>query len=128
MHNCKCIFLLLNLVKIKLKQVKFIQGTWYLKLFPAPNFSIWNQKSTFHMYSSCYHYCTTSFNKSWTQVLRGFTSCLPCAGNMQWWEFPTIVPAWNRIYQLLLVNHSAKTIDHHHQQIYHLDTERKLTV
>ena len=34
---------------------------------------------------SGYHYCTTSFNKAWTQVLRRFKSCLWCVGDLRWW-------------------------------------------
>ena len=30
---------------------------------------------------SSYHYCTTSFNKAWTQVLCGFKSCSQCVGD-----------------------------------------------
>ena len=34
---------------------------------------------------SGYHYCTTSFNKAWTQVLRRFKSCSPRVGDSRWW-------------------------------------------
>ena len=64
---------------------------------------------------SGYNYCTTSFNKVWTQVLRGFKSCLRRVRDLRWWESLTVVPAGNKSQRLSLVNHSAKTI--HHQFI-----------
>ena len=33
----------------------------------------------------CYHYCATSFNDDWTQVLRMFSSCLRHVGDLRWW-------------------------------------------
>ena len=40
-----------------------------------------------------YHYCTTSFNKPWIQVLRTFKSCWQRVGESRWWESLTVVPA-----------------------------------
>ena len=33
---------------------------------------------------SCYHYCTTSFNKVWTQILRRFKPCSQRVGDLRW--------------------------------------------
>ena len=38
------------------------------------------------------HYCTTSFNKVRTQVLRRFKSCSQHVGDSQWWGSLTMVP------------------------------------
>ena len=62
-----------------------------------------------------YHYCTTSFNKAWTQVLRNFKSCSRCIRDSQWWESLTMIPAENKVKRLSSVNHTKKTIHHHHQ-------------
>ena len=43
-----------------------------------------------------YHYCTTSFNKVWTQILRRFKPCSRRVGDLRWWESLTIVPAGNK--------------------------------
>ena len=64
---------------------------------------------------SGYHYCTTSFNQAWTQVLRRFKPCWQRVGDSRWWGSLTMVPAGNKAKRLSSVNHSAKTIDHHHQ-------------
>ena len=58
------------------------------------------------------HYCTTSFNKAWTQVLRRFKSCLRRVGDSRWWGSLTMVPAGNKAKRLSLVNHTTKTIHH----------------
>ena len=34
---------------------------------------------------SGYHYCTASFNNTWTQVLRRFKSCTLSVGDSWWW-------------------------------------------
>ena len=63
---------------------------------------------------SHYHYCTVSFNKVWTQVLRNFESCSWHVKVLQWWKPLTLVPAGKKAYRLSSVNHSHKTIHHHH--------------
>ena len=63
---------------------------------------------------SGYHYCTTSFNKSWTQVLRRFKSCLLRVGDSRWWGSLTMVLAGNKTKRLSSVRHTAETIHHHH--------------
>ena len=35
---------------------------------------------------SGYHYCITSFNQAWTQVLLRFKSCSRHVRNLRWWE------------------------------------------
>ena len=37
------------------------------------------------LWCSGYHYCTTSFNKAWTQVLRRFKPCSQRFGHSRWW-------------------------------------------
>ena len=66
---------------------------------------------------SGYHYFTTSFNEAWTQVLRRFKSCSQCVRDLLWWGSLTMVPAGNKTQCLLLVNHTTKTIRHHHKII-----------
>ena len=63
---------------------------------------------------SGYHYCTTSFNSAWTQVLRRFKPCLGRAGDSQWWGSLAMVPAGNKAKCFSSVNHTTKTIYHHH--------------
>ena len=72
-----------------------------------------------------YHYCTTSFNKAWTQVRRRFKSCSRHVGDLGWWGFLTMDPAGNNAKYLSLVNHTTKTIHHHHHH-YHHGTGRRL--
>ena len=63
---------------------------------------------------SGYRYCTTSFNKAWTQVLRRFKSCSRHVGDSWWWGSLTMVPAENKAKGLSSVNHTTKTIHCHH--------------
>ena len=63
---------------------------------------------------SGYHYCTTSFNKAWTLVLRKLKSCSRHVGDSRWWGSMTMVPAGNKAKHLSSVNHTTKTIHHHH--------------
>ena len=65
-----------------------------------------------------YHYCATSFNKAWTQVLRMFKFCSWHVGDSQWWGSMTMVPAGNKAKRLSLVNHTLKTIYHLHHHHY----------
>ena len=55
-----------------------------------------NSKDGLKMSSQCsiYHYCTTSFNRAWTQVLRRFKSCLWCAKGLPWSQ----VEIWHKIF------------------------------
>ena len=59
-----------------------------------------------------YHYCTTSFNEAWNQVLRRYKSWH--VGDLRWWEPLTMVPVRNGTKSLSPVNHSTKIIYHHH--------------
>ena len=60
------------------------------------------------------HYCTTSLNKAWNQVLRRFKPCSRRVGDSRWWGSLTVVPAGNKAKRLSSVNHTTKTIHHHH--------------
>ena len=52
-----------------------------------------------------YHYCTTSFNQVWTQVLHRFKFCPRHVGDSRWWESLTMI--------LSSVSHTTKTVHHH---------------
>ena len=71
------------------------------------------------LYCSGYRYCTTSFNKARTQVLRRFKSYSRRVGDSRWWGSLTVVPAGNKAYHLSSVNHTTKTIHHHHHHHHH---------
>ena len=91
----------------------------YMHSFPLP--SLGNEISTTNLsisspWCSGYHYCTTSFNEAWTQVLRRFKSCSRRVGDSQWWGSLTMVPAGNKAKCLSSVNHTTKTI---HQGLSH---------
>ena len=62
-----------------------------------------------------YHYCITSFNKAWTQVLRRFKSWSRCIGYSRWWGSLTMFPAGKKVIHLSSANHTTKTIHHDHQ-------------
>ena len=49
---------------------------------------------------SGYHYCTTSFNKAWTQVLRRLKSCSRRFGDSRWWGSLKIFLAGNNAKRL----------------------------
>ena len=57
---------------------------------------------------SGYHYCTTSFSKTWTEVLRRFKSCLQRIRDSCWWGSLRMVPAGNNAKRLSSVNHTTK--------------------
>ena len=59
---------------------------------------------------SAYHYCTSSFNKVWTEALRRFKSCLGRVGDSRWWGSLTMVPTGNKAEHFSSVNHTTKTI------------------
>ena len=62
------------------------------------------------LWCSGYRYCTTSFNKVWTQVLRRFNTWLQPVRDSRWWD----VWQWSwleiSLKCLLLVNPTTKTI------------------
>ena len=69
-------------------------------------------------FCSCYHYCTTSFNKAWTQALRRFKSCSLMSeirDGEDLWQWSEMLNA----FSLSSVNHTAKTIHHHHHHHHH---------
>ena len=59
---------------------------------------------------SGYHYCTNSFIKAWTQVLRRFKSCSWRIGYLRWWGSLTMVPDWNKAKRFSSVNHTTRTV------------------
>ena len=65
------------------------------------------------LWCSGYHYCITSFNKAWTQILRRFKPCSQRVGDSRWWGPLTVVSAGNKAECLSSVNHTTKT--NHHQ-------------
>ena len=70
----------------------------------------------FTTWCSGYHYCTTSFSKVWTQVLRRFSSCSRRVGDSQWWRSLTMAPAGNEAKCLSSVNHTTKKKKTIHRQ------------
>ena len=76
-----------------------------------------NMIFTFLMCGDLVHYCTTSFNKAWAQALHSFKPCLQHVRDLWWWGSLTVVPAGNKAKRLSSVNHTTKTIHHHHQPI-----------
>ena len=71
------------------------------------------------LWCSGYHYCTTSLNEAWTQVLHRFKSCSQRVKDSQWWRSLRIIQARNKAKCLSSVNHTAKTIHHHHHHPHH---------
>ena len=72
---------------------------------------------------SGHHYCTTSFSKAWFQVLRRFKSYLRRIVDSRWWGSLAMVLAGNKAKRLSPLNHTTKTINHHH----HLHLYPKVT-
>ena len=98
---------------INLQNVSFISNQ---KLFSMVcNFMFKQHHHIVAQWCSGYHYCTTSFNKTWTQVLCRFKPCSWHVLGSRWSGSLTMVPAGNKAKCLLSVNHNAKTIHHHHQ-------------
>ena len=63
---------------------------------------------------SGYHYCTTSFNWAWTQVLCRLKSSSQHVRDSRWWGSLKMVPAGNKAKCPLPVNHITKKFNHHH--------------
>ena len=59
-------------------------------------------------WGSGYHYCITSFNKAWTQVLYRFKSCSWHVGDLWWRVSLTMVLAGNKTKLLLQFNPTTK--------------------
>ena len=72
-----------------------------------------------------YPYCTTSFKKAWTQVLRRFISCSRRVRDLRWWGSLTMVPAGNKAKRLSSVNNTTKTNYHHHYPISYTNPGHK---
>ena len=66
---------------------------------------------------SGYYYCTTSFNKAWTRVLRRLKPCQRRVGDSRWWGSLTVVLAGNKTERFSSVNHTTKTIHHHQKKL-----------
>ena len=64
-----------------------------------------------------FHYCTTSFNKVWTQILRRFKSCSRRVANSRLWGSLTMVRLEIRRTRISSVNQTAKAIHPHHHII-----------
>ena len=102
----------LLLLKVRISYLSLNVG---LSLFPIMGKNL--NHITLAPWCSGYHYGTTSFNKSWTQVLPRLNSCLRLVGDLRWWESLRVVPAGNKAKRLSSVNHYIKTIHHHHPHI-----------
>ena len=76
---------------------------------------LWLKMDIRPLWCSGYHHGTTSYNKAWTQVLHRFNSCLQHVRDSQWWRSLTMVLAGYKPKCLSSVNHTPKTIHHHHQ-------------
>ena len=61
-----------------------------------------------HVWCSGYHYCTTSFNKARTQVLRRLKSCSRRVRDSRRWGSLAVVPGGNKAKCLSSVNHTTK--------------------
>ena len=71
------------------------------------------------LWCSAYHYCTTSFNYAWTQILRRFKPYAQRVGDSRWWGSLTMVPAGNKAKRLSSFNHTTKAIHQHHHHHHH---------
>ena len=120
-------------IRTPLKDCFCILKLWFLCFLLLHSFYVscelsyssinWSARSSKKIFSdtpwcSVYHYCTTSFNKAWTQVLRRYKSCSWRVRDTRWWGSLTMVPAENKSKHLLLVKHTTKTI-HHHRHLRH---------
>ena len=69
---------------------------------------IYLSQSFYHAFSrkatpwwSGYHYCLSSFNKAWTQVLSSFKPCSQRVTDLRWWESLSKVPVGNKVKRFL---------------------------
>ena len=117
----KLIFSLITFNLLLITFIWFLPTCTHLHVLGETSFiSISLQSSSYHVAPWCsgYHYCTTSFNKAWTQVLRRFKPCSRRVGDSRWWGSLTMVPAGNKANRLSSVNHTTETI--HHLHLHHL--------
>ena len=96
----------------------YANSTRFFVKFSISN-SIFNSISKSLVWKVSYHYCTTSFNYAWTQVLCRFKPCSRRVGDLRWWGSLTMVPAGNKANHLSSVNHTTKTIHNHHHHHHH---------
>ena len=117
----KLIFSLITFNLLLITFIWFLPTCTHLHVLGETSFiSISLQSSSYHVAPWCsgYHYCTTSFNKAWTQVLRRFKPCSRRVGDSRWWGSLTMVPAGNKANRLSSVNHTTETI--HYLHLHHL--------
>ena len=74
---------------------------------------------------SRYHYCKTSSNKDWTQVVHRLKSCLWYVRDSRWWGSSIMVVAEYKATCRSLVNHTTKTIHYYYHSILILMLEFK---
>ena len=79
--------------------------TDFIAFISSPKFCI--------LISKVLYYCTTSFNKTWTQLLDRLKSCSRCVEDSRWWGSLAIFPTGNKAKCLSLVKHTTKTIHLH---------------
>ena len=70
-----------------------------------------------------YHYCTTSFIKAWTQVLRRLKSRSKHVRDLEWWRSLTMFQAGNKAQRLLSVSNTINTI-----QFFVADVSWKISI
>ena len=95
-------------------QMLFLFGKFEVDVHVLTCKKTYSKKTLVAPWCSGYHYCTTSFNKAWTQVLHRFKSCSQRVGDSWWWGSLTMVLAGNKAKCLSLMNPTTKTIHHHH--------------
>ena len=103
------------------------KGKVNLKIYDVTDWETNNYNIHVAPWCSGYHYCTTSFTKAWTQVLRRLKSCSQHVGDSRRWGSLTMVPAGNKTKRLSSVNHTTKAINHHHHHHHHYHHHRILT-
>ena len=75
---------------------------------------------------SGHHYCTTSFNRAWAQVMCRFKVCSQRVGDSKWWGSLTMVPAMI-VGQLYHKNNSSSSSSSSLKQPFHTTTSKPLS-
>ena len=83
-----------------------------------PDLSFWMNVVS---WCSGYHLLHNFIQQS--QILRMFKSYLRLSGDSRWCETLIVVPAGNKAWRLLSVNHTAKT-NHHHYHYHHIEQSK----
>ena len=76
----------------------------FLNIFPQG----WTKTNSVAPWCTGYDYCTTSFNKAWTQVLRRFKSYLSRFGDSRWPGSLRTIPAGSKAKHISSVNNTTK--------------------